>query len=320
VTLYIQYFDEVWNGNKVESYSLVKSYYISVDGKTWKTIPAEVAGNKSHKLQIHMDSNSLFIAGVEPYRLSDLENLLAEIRGNSLVEISQIGKTVEGRTLEIVRVGNPDAPYSVFLRARAHPWEPGGNWVVQGLIRSLLEKDAGRYLKRYCVYILPMSNKDGVFRGLTRFNSQGKDLNRNWDVPPDPVLAPENFALEGWFRDMIAKGKKPQLAMDLHNDRGGLLHISRPNVNLDNYLANMKKLESLMRKYTWFTEGSTSSNFRVPGSFGEGLVERYGIDACILELNQTWIKGLNKQPFGKDWELLGKQFRDVFYDYFEGMK
>ena len=38
-----------------------------------------------------------------------------------------------GAPLEIVRVGRPEAPYRVFLRARAHAWEPGGNWVVEGL-------------------------------------------------------------------------------------------------------------------------------------------------------------------------------------------
>ena len=32
---------------------------------------------------------------------------------------------------------DPDSPHHVLLRARAHPWEPGGNWVVQGLIRRL---------------------------------------------------------------------------------------------------------------------------------------------------------------------------------------
>jgi hypothetical protein len=51
--------------------------------------------------------------------------------------------------------------------------------------------------------------------------------------------------------------------------------------------------------------------------YGEGLLERYGIDACILELNCDWIAGLNKVPFGKDWEWLGHQMREVFFAYFE---
>jgi hypothetical protein len=115
---------------------------------------------------------------------------------------------------------------------------------------------------------------------------------------------------------MIREGKKPDLGIDLHNDSNGFLHISRPNINLTKYLENMKRFERLLYKHTWFTEGPTGGDFRNPGSIGEGLLERYGIDACILELNYEWIAGLKKVPSGKDWELLGKGLREVFFDYF----
>ena len=78
----------------------------------------------------------------------------------------------------------------------------------------------------------------------------------------------------------------------------------------------MKRLETLLYKHTWFTGVATGADFRNPGTIGEGLLERYGIDACIYELNYEWITTLKKQPFGKDWELLGKELRDVFFDYF----
>jgi hypothetical protein len=52
------------------------------------------------------------------------------------------------------------------------------------------------------------------------------------------------------------------------------------------------------------------------GSFALHL-ERYGIDAGILELNCDWIEGLQKVPFGRDWELFGRQLRDGFYAYFD---
>lgn len=32
----------------------------------------------------------------------------------------------------MIRIGDPAAPYRVFVRARAHPWESGSNWVAQG--------------------------------------------------------------------------------------------------------------------------------------------------------------------------------------------
>jgi murein tripeptide amidase MpaA len=151
-----------------------------------------------------MPGDALYMARVEPYRLSDLERMLEVVRKDRQVDVAVIGKTVAGRELEIIRIGDPRSTNHVFLRARAHPWEAGSNWVVEGLVRRLLREDSKRLLERYCVWILAMANKDGVAMGRTRFNLRGKDLNRNWDKPADPELAPENNALERWLQERIA--------------------------------------------------------------------------------------------------------------------
>ncbi len=319
LTLILQNFDNVWNSRKSSPISDRTNCYLSVDGKNWRDIRAQKTADNRLKFTVHMEQESLYIARMEPYTLSDLHAFLDDIQDHPLVDISTIGKTVEGRELEIVRVGVEEAPYRVFIRARAHPWEAGGNWVVQGLIRSLLKKDDqnAKYLDTYCLYILPMANKDFVVHGRTRFNALGMDLNRKWDQPADPQLSPENHALERWLANMIDQGKRPHLAFDLHNDNGGKIHISRPNIELERYLKNMVLFEELLRKHTWFTEGSTNPNFRNPGSIGEGLLERYGIDAFVYELNCDWIEGLKKVPYGEDWELLGEQLREVLYHYFQ---
>jgi hypothetical protein len=162
---------------------------------------------------------------------------------------------------------------------------------------------------------MSMANKDAVARGRTRFNALGVDLNRQWDLPADPILAPEKMALENWLKNMIQKGKKPDLAIDLHNDAGGNLHVNLPTTDNRQYTTNMKRFENLLYKYTWFTEGK--ANVNNPSSFGEGLATRFNIDACVYEFNYEWIAGLNKVPFGKDWEQLGAQLRDVFLHYFD---
>lgn len=315
VTVILKNFENVWNGMKGVPVSEKTNCLISKDGKNWLVIPADFISGNRLKVKVPMNGDQMYVASVEPYRISDLDKLLLEIKENPQTEILKVGNTVEGRPLEIIRIGNPDAPFSVFLRARAHSWEPGGNWVVQGLIRTLIKKDAAHFLKRYCVYIMPMANKDGVSRGRTRFNTNGKDLNREWDLPADRILTPEKYAFESWLQMMISKGKKPQLAIDLHNDQGGNIHINLPSATNSQYISNMKRIENLLYKHTWFTEGP--SHVKNPGSFGEGLAKRFGIDAFVYELNYEWIAGLNKAPMGKDWELLGKQLAEVFYHYFD---
>ena len=79
----------------------------------------------------------------------------------------------------------------------------------------------------------------------------------------------------------------------------------------------MKRFESLLREHTWFTEGSSGPGHRNPGSLGEGLLERYEIDACILEFNCYWIAGLQQHPSAAAWEQYGGQLRTVLTEYFD---
>ncbi len=278
---------------------------------------ASVWTDTGFAFQVHLEGDSLYVARLEPYTLADLEALKARIAGRKEVEIREIGHTVEGRPLEMIRIGSPDAPHHVLIRARAHPWESGGNWVVDGLITRLLQPDVEVWLRQYCLWVMPMANKDGVAHGGTRFNLMGKDLNRQWDRPPDPQIAPENCALESWFQEMIAAGRRPGLAIDLHNDQVGKLHVSRPEGDAAAYQARMRRLEEVLCRYTWFTEGTTGSGFHNPGSFGEGLLERYQIDACILELNAKWVAGLKDHPSSGHWRTFGAGLAEALFAYFQ---
>jgi hypothetical protein len=146
----------------------------------------------------------------------------------------------------------------------------------------------------------------------------GKDLNRDWDKPADPRLAPENAALERWLEGMIQMGRAPHLALELHNDGGGLLHISRPPTPaLQQHLQRMAVLEELLRKHTWFTEGSTKPSFRNSGTLGDGWLQRYGIDAAVHEFNCNWIAGLKDYPSARHWREYGEKLAQVLVEYFE---
>jgi len=230
LTLVLGPFGDIWNGKPAGPVPEAKIAFVSDDGQCWRPIPVEPAEPYHLKLRVHTAGPSLYVARAAPYRLSDLEKFKAEIGRNPLVEVAVIGRTVEGRELEMIRVGRPDAPRRLLLRARAHGWEPGGNWVVEGLVRRLLRDDetARRCLDRYCVYVMPMANKDGVARGRTRFNLRGMDLNRKWDRPADPSLAPENAALEKWLEAMIARGRRPDLAIDFHGQAARVASGPRP--------------------------------------------------------------------------------------------
>jgi hypothetical protein len=310
--------DNVWNGQPGSVAGELKTVAISQNGRAWTTVPTDSLPGNRVQLRVEMRGPTLTIARIEPYRLSDLERMLGSIRTNPGARITTIGKTVAGRDVEVVRLGNPSAPYHVFVRARAHPWESGSNWVAQGLVERLLKDDdeARRFLRVYNVSLMPMANKDGVARGGTRFNLRGKDLNRNWDKPADPALAPENAALEKWLETEIAAGRRPHFAIELHNDGSGRLHISRPPVpTLERHLSRMAVFEELLRAKTWFTEGATNTAFRNSGTLGDGWLERYGIDAVVHEFNCNWVAGLKEYSSSRHWMDYGARLAEVFHDY-----
>lgn len=321
LTLELRNLDNIWNGQHGSVARELTTIAISPDGRAWTKVPTEAIGDDRIQLTVTLPGERLHVARLEPYRLSDLDALLARVRAHPSATVTTIGQTVEGRPLEIVHIGHDDAPFRVFLRARAHPWESGSSWVAHGLIERLLrdDPDTRALLSRIAVDVLPMANKDGVARGRTRFNLLGKDLNRNWDRPADAALAPENAALERWLEGRIAAGRPPSLAIELHNDGRGLLHISRPPVpGLQDHLARMARLETLLREHTWFTEGHTDGAFRNSGTLGDGWLERYGIDAVVHELNANWIAGLEDYPSGEHWRAYGAALPTVFDAYARG--
>ena len=131
-----------------------------------------------------------------------------------------------------------------------------------------------------------------------------------------PILAPENFALEQWLEKMIAQNQGPDLALELHNDGNGFLHWSRPpNPDASRYPQRMQTLENLLRRHTWFTEGSSKDGANV-GTLADGWLERYGVDAAVHEFNCQWAAGLGRTPLGRDWEKYGEGLARVFEEYF----
>jgi hypothetical protein len=309
-----------WNGHpgaalKREGLTSV----VRAQGQPWQVVSMQDATDEgfAKEMRIPLLGPCTQVAHLVPYNDSDLQRTLDRLRGGPDVRIYPIGASVEGRLLEMVEIGGAEASAQVLLRARAHPWETGGSWLLEGLMRQLVSPAAAELRRRLCVCVLPMANKDGVARGLSRFTVTGMDLNRGWFAgqPHDPVLCPENACLQAWLNDRQRQGRLPRLAICLHNDDGGNLHFSHPATDAEGYAARMRRFEALLRAMTWFTEGPAHAGFVNSGTFGEGLCEAYGIDALIYELRACHAAGLGRTPMPEDWLDLGRNLAFVLDRY-----
>ncbi len=267
-----------------------------------------------------MRESNVYVARLPVYTISDLEDLKSRYMGNPDFTVIPAGTTLEGRPLEILRIGRKDAPHSVIIRARAHPWEPGGNWIVEGLINKFLNENSKKWKETFCVYIMPMANKDGVARGMTRFNTAGMDLNRKWDKMSDPELCPEKYALEKFIEELINQGIKPSFGIDIHNDDAGGINLATRMKDDTLFIKRMQFFEKLMRDKTSFSE-EVKYAWETPGQpepfvlFENGLYRRYGIEAIVYELNANWISSLGRMPTQSDWTDIGANLNEVFYQF-----
>jgi protein MpaA len=131
--------------------------------------------------------------------------------------IERLGRSVEGRPIAVVRIGDSAAPRKVLVVGTVHGDEPAGRAVVDLLRRRAAPPGVELLLVRNL-------NPDGL-RGHTRQNAHGVDLNRNssqgrrflggpgsrFYAGPRPFSEPETRAI----RALILR-ERPSLAIWYH--------------------------------------------------------------------------------------------------------
>jgi protein MpaA len=132
-----------------------------------------------------------------------------------------LGRSVQGRPIPALRLGDPHGSLKAAAVALIHGNEPAGVKIVEALHRSLLP--AGLDL-----WLLPDANPDG-HAANTRVNAHGVDLNRNFPwmwkhhgrrgnpmfSGPAPLSEPESSAIHALF-----EGVSPRLVVWYHQPYG----------------------------------------------------------------------------------------------------
>lgn len=198
-----------------ENYQAVASY----DREDWFRLPTTY---KDGKLSITVDMayDNIQIAYFAPYSYERHQDLLATVQMHPLATLEYLGETLDKRDLTLVKIGNGDSSSdvnkrSIWIIARQHPGETMAEWLIEGLLYSLLDEDnatAKQLLEKANVYIVPNMNPDGSVRGHLRTNAAGANLNREWSNP-SLERSPEVFHV---INKMEATGV--DLFYDVHGD------------------------------------------------------------------------------------------------------
>ncbi|ASO22267.1 hypothetical protein FHR81_004380 [Actinoalloteichus hoggarensis] len=128
------------------------------------------------------------------------------------VEMAQAGTSLEGRPLNLVRIGGPrfgPARTTVLSLCTQHGNEPSGREACLSMIRDLAftqDRAVERLLRTTELLFVPTVNPDG-FVANTRGNAAGVDVNRDHLA----LTTPEARTIAELFRD-----HRPDVVYDLH--------------------------------------------------------------------------------------------------------
>ena len=153
--------------------------------REWTMIPGRREGAR---VEYHLRlAPGLTHLGLFPeYNVGQLDALVRDLQaGGVRVEIA--GRSRERRPLWLVRFDstNPKAmPF--FIQARDHAYETAGSYSAEGMVRFLASDDPmARYLlDKFSVYVMPMTNPDGVYNGMSqRTWERGPRMDQVFDIP-----------------------------------------------------------------------------------------------------------------------------------------
>lgn len=130
----------------------------------------------------------------------------------------------------------------IFITARVHPGETPASFLMNGIIKFLLDKTNifSKILRKFFVFkIVPIINVDGVYRGYYRYDTNSFNMNRHY-INPNPKILSEIYAIKRIFL-FYNQEKKVKYYFDLHghvSSRGLFLYANSLDFlsHCENYL------------------------------------------------------------------------------------
>ena len=153
---------------------------------------------------------------VKYYRYARIQEYLLEKKSElkSLgYDIKTIGKSIQKRDLYSIYPKKLDPnKQTILMFGRHHGDEGTANWIIEGFLNNYLSDS--EFNKRFQLILYPMVNPDGA-ENRVRYNKNGKDLNRVWDVNPSRSKD-EVSVIHTHLNNLYLSSNKPLIALDMH--------------------------------------------------------------------------------------------------------
>jgi murein tripeptide amidase MpaA len=186
----------------------------SYDRKNWFRVETNFNG-KELEIAHTPTQNSFYLSYFTPFSHERHLDLLAKSQNSEICYLECLGKTFDGKDIDLLKIGSDPKKLNVWMIARQHPGETMAEWFVEGFLKRLLNSSdslSTKVLAQANFHIIPNMNPDGAFRGHLRTNAKGINLNREWENP-SLETGPEVFYTR---QEMDKMGV--DLFLDIHGD------------------------------------------------------------------------------------------------------
>lgn len=170
---------------------------------------------------IASSEDTLWCAYFAPFSYEEHQQLIARCAHSPLAGVRVIGRTVEGRDLDLVTVGT--GTLKAWVTARQHPGESMAEHFADGLLARLLDPDdalARKLRSMFTFHVIPNMNPDGSIHGYLRTNAKGANLNREWCKTLDHEAPTLDYSPEVFYTLQEMDKVGCDFFCDVHGDEG----------------------------------------------------------------------------------------------------
>jgi len=201
----------------------------NLDSAYYLADTASISKGESPKfctLKIPIGADTLWVSAQELITSKSIHRWEKELADKPFVHLSEIGKSREGRPINLLQIGNPESKKMIMVLSRQHPPEVTGWLAMKWFIETLCAENemAENFRNEYNVYVVPLVNPDGVDNGHWRHNAGGIDLNRDWE----DFNQPETQAIKKFMENKVTEGGKFYFAVDFHSTQHDIYYTINP--------------------------------------------------------------------------------------------
>jgi len=263
-------------------------------------------GSLPTKIQMRLEvgPDTLWISGQELETSSRISSWTDSLSQKPYVQKNSIGKSKEGRDLNMLSIGNQKSKNMLIVISRQHPPEVTGYLAMKAFVENLASdtKLGRKFRKKFTTYVIPLMNPDGVDNGHWRHNAGGIDLNRDWAN----FNQPETQAVKAFMENKVKETEgKFYFGIDFHSTWDDIYYTVDPKLQgnmpglvtdwldeiknqIDGYDPNIKPNDEIepttvSRNYFFAAYGAEALVFEIGDNTPRDFIKEKGrISASVL--------------------------------------